>query len=75
VADGHGYLLRELVVKFGSLLADVIFQVGGVEPGRSEIARKEDAPRLLDDGDNRLVRWYRHRADVIIAFLGTPGLH
>ena len=52
VADGHGDLLGHLFVEIGGLLADVVFEVGGMQPGPGEIAGKENAAGLLDDLDD-----------------------
>ena len=54
-------------------LADIVFEIGGVEFGPGEIAGKEDAPGLFDDFDHLFLGRDRHRADMLKAFLGAPG--
>ena len=72
-ADGHGDLVGNLFVEIGGLLADVVFEVGGMQFGPGEIAGKENAAGLLDDLDDLFLGGNGDRADMFVAILGAPG--
>lgn len=73
MADGHGDLFGQGFVEFGCLLADVVFQVGGVYLCAGKISGKEKLSDLVDDIDNGPVGGNRHRADVVETVFGLPG--
>src|SRR5665648_616654 len=73
MADGHGDLLGESFVELGGLVADVIFQIGGVQLSLGKIPWKEELSHLVNDIDDGLVGGDGLRADVIKAVFGVPG--